>query len=674
MSVKRWVLPELDKEAAAALAEQCNLPPFLAILLTARGLTDPETVEEFLSCKTLSDDPFSFADMDAAVARVQQAIDTGEPILIFGDYDADGITATVLLYLYLKSQNACVEYYIPRREEGYGLNSEIVRQKAAEGVSLIITVDNGIAANEETALANSLGVDVVITDHHQPQETLPPAVAVVNPHRKDCGSMCKDYAGVGVVFKLVCALDGDEDKILHTFGDLVALGTLADVMPLLGENRVLVGQGLARICQRPGVKALLEAAGVSDTVSSTSAVFTLSPRINAAGRMGSPLAAAKLLLSETEEEAKTLAAEIQAFNSKRQATESTILEEVNAGIDAHPEWLYQRVLVLQGENWHHGVIGIIASRMLEKYGKPCIVLSVTEGHAKGSGRSLPGFSLFEAVSSCESCLSTFGGHELAVGVSLEADRIEEFRQKINAYAAAFFPQMPVPELHISCKLRPSQIDLEKLMLLSKLEPFGAENPTPLFGLFGMTLDNITAVGGGRHLRLTLSRDETRVSAMLFQCAPSAFPVPCGSVVNAVVSLEKNEWHGVVSPSLIIRDIRYADTNEEDLLQGLRLYDSILRGDLPAGITLAPPTREQLGQLYRFLNKTGAYEGTLEQLYHPLSASGLNYAQLRAGVEILRQAGVLTVEDSGKALHIVLSPQKEKADLSATSVMKYLSGR
>lgn len=672
MSVKRWILPELDKEAAATLAEQCNIPPFLAVLLTARGFADPDEVLEFLSGQELTDDPFAFADMDAAVDRIQRAVDEGERILIFGDYDADGITATVLLYLYLTAQNARVEYYIPSRDEGYGLNKEVVAQKAAEGVQLIVTVDNGIAAVEEVELANSLGVDVVVTDHHQPQDTLPPAVAVVDPHRADCGSRCKDYAGVGVVFKLVCALDGDEQQLLDQFGDLVALGTLADVMPLTDENRVLVKQGLSQIGCRPGIRALLEAAGVSDKVSSTSAVFTLSPRINATGRMGSPLVAARLLLAETEEEAAALAEETQTLNARRQQTEAKILEEVGRRIAAHPEWMCQRVLVVEGENWHHGVIGIIASRLLEKYGKPCIVLSVSEGHAKGSGRSMEGFSLFEAVCSCESCLSTFGGHELAVGVSLAADRISEFRRKINEYAAAFFPVMPVPELTVTCKLRPSQIDLEKMMQLSRLEPFGAENPSPLFGLFGMTLDNITAVGNGRHLRLTLTREETRVSAMLFNCTQNAFPVACGSVVNAVVSLDRNEFRGVVSPSIIVRDIRYADTNEEALLEGLRLYDGILRQDLPH--PPAPPTRDQLGTLYRYLNKSGGFEGTLEQLFYPLRESGMSYVQLRAGVEILREAALLAAEDTGHILRITLIPSAEKADLSATTVMKYLTGR
>lgn len=674
MSVKRWVLPSLDKDAAAALAEACNIPPFLAVLLTARGMTGPDEVQTFLAGQELTDDPFAFADMDLAAARIQQALDNGERILIFGDYDADGITATVLLYRYLTAQNARVEYYIPRREEGYGLNRDVISRKAEEGISLIVTVDNGIAAIEEVELANSLGLEVVITDHHQPQDILPPAVAVVNPHRADCGSRFKDYAGVGVVFKLVCALDGDEQQLLDRFGDLVALGTLADVMPLVDENRVLVKHGLAQIgkTSHPGMKALLEVAGAGEkALTSSGAVFALSPRINAAGRMGAPDKAARLLLAETEEEAMALAREIQALNTERQTVEAAILEDVTRRIALHPEWMCQRVLVLEGENWYHGVIGIIAARILEKYGKPCIVLSVDGDRAKGSGRSIAGFSLFDAVASCESCLSAFGGHELAVGVSLDAGRIAEFRQKINAYAAAFFPAMPVPELRLDCKLRPSQIDLEKLGLLTMLEPFGAGNPAPLFGLFGMTLDNVTAVGNGRHLRLTLSRDNVRISAMRFNCTQAAFPIACGSVVNAVISLDRNEFRGVVSPSVIVRDIRYADTDQEALLTGLGTYDGILREDLPSEQRPQPPTREQLGALYRYLSKVGRFEGSLEQLCRPLRQSGLTYAQLRAGVEILREAALLTVEDTGSTLCITLIPSAEKADLTATAVMKYL---
>lgn len=675
MSQKRWILPTLDKEAAANLAEACDIHPFLAVLLTTRGITDPAAVREFLYGRVLTDDPFAFADMDLAVDRIQRAVDSGEKILIFGDYDADGITASVLLYLYLKQMQAAVSYYIPKREEGYGLSREALSKAAQDGVSLVITVDNGIAAFDETAFAAELGLDVVITDHHQPQESLPSAVAVVDPHRADCNSRFKDYAGVGVAFKLICALEGDEETLLQQYGDLVALGTLADVMPLIEENRVLVRAGLAVLnaSPRPGIRALLTIAGIGDKpLTATSAVFTLSPRINAAGRMGYPEKAAQLLLAETEEEAQALAQEIHRLNTRRQTVEASILEEAIEQVRQHPDWLNQRVLVIAGKDWYHGVIGIIAARILERYGKPCLVLSVTEQGARGSGRSIPGFSLFDAVSACENCLTVFGGHELAVGIQLAPERIDEFREAINAYAAVTAPHMPVPELRIDCKLRPSQIDLEKLNLLEALEPFGTGNAAPLFGLFDMTLDNITAVGNGRHLRLTLSRDGTRLSAMRFHCTEAAFPFSCGEKVNAVVTLDRNEFRGVVSPSLIVRDMRYADTDQEALLSGAACFESLARRELPAGERPALPDREQLGRLYRLLRKGGTAETSLEQLHHTLHDGTRDFLRTRTELEILREAGLITVEDTGLSLRITVCDVTEKTDLSQTPLWQYLS--
>ena len=487
--MKRWTVAQPDGDLAANLAEECEIHPFLALLLTTRGVTNLEEATDFLVNGEIGDDVFAFADMDAAVERIQRAIDSYERIAVFGDYDADGVTATALLYDFLAKREADVVYYIPQREgEGYGLHRDSVEKLKEMGAKLLITVDNGIAALEEAAYAAELGMDVVITDHHQPQEALPQAVAVVDPHRPDCGSACKDYAGVGVAFKLICALDGDADQMMEEYGDLVALGTLADVMQLRGENRTLVRRGLQVMNERrrPGLAKLMEVAGVGDKrVTASTAVFTLAPRINAAGRMGSPETAARLLLTADGEEAAALAEDIQQLNVERQAAEAAILGEVLERLKQQPERLAARILVLEGDNWHPGVVGIIASRLMERFGKPCIVLSVQDGVAKGSGRSLPGFSLFDALTACKEVLTAYGGHSLAAGVTLEAARIDEFREAVNAYAAAVCPRMPVPELHVDFRMRPSQIDVEKLDLLAALEPCGTGNPAPVFGLFQM---------------------------------------------------------------------------------------------------------------------------------------------------------------------------------------------
>ncbi|MCI8553753.1 MAG: single-stranded-DNA-specific exonuclease RecJ [Clostridiales bacterium] len=678
MSFKHWNIAPLDKDGAAALAEECGIHPFLALMLTLRGITTAQEASAYLVGGELEDDPFEFADMDAAVERIQRALDSGERMAVYGDYDCDGVTATALLYSFLAKNGADVLYYIPEREgEGYGMHEQSVRTLAERGVRLIITVDNGISAGEEVRLAAELGVDVVITDHHMPPPVLPAAVAVVDPHRADCGSRCKDYAGVGVAFKLICALDGDADAMREEYADLVALGTLADVMPLDGENRKLVRYGLRRLTEgaRPGLKQLVRVAGMSGReLDASAAAFTLAPRINAAGRMGSPEAALRLLLCEEEADAERLAEEIHAANAERQAVEAEIRQQVQAVLKERPELLADRVLVIAGENWHPGVIGIIAARVMEQYGKPCLILSIRDGEAKGSGRSLPGFSLFEALRECGDVLRRYGGHELAAGVLLDAGDIEELRRRINAFAAEGHPLMPVPELRLDCRLKPSQIDLEKLNLLAALEPCGAGNPAPLFGLFNMQLDNVTPVGNGRHLRLSLSREGVRLSAMRFQTAAADFPVECGARLHLAVTLERNEYKGTVTPSLIVRDLRYADTEEEEVLEALRAADSLTRGDALTEEQARDwtPDREQTAVLYRFLRRHKLWRGTLEQLLHAVRTDGFAGARIRLALEALRQAALITVEENGDTMTIETLPAEGKADLAATPVMRRLA--
>lgn len=675
MSFRRWVLPQLDKESAAMLAEECGLDPFLALMLTTRGIGEVETAMEFLTASELTADPMGFADMDKAVDRVRRAVDSGETIMVYGDYDADGVTSTVLLYSYLKYKGAQVLYYIPRREgEGYGLHRESIDRLAEAGTRLIITVDNGIAALDEVAYAGEKGIDVVVTDHHQPQERLPAAVAVVDPHRPDCPSEFKDYAGVGMAFWLVCALEEDVDWALEQYADLVALGTLADVMPLRGENRVLVRRGLERMNRggRLGLERLKAASGTAGkNQTSTTAVFTLAPRINAAGRMGSPDKAAQLLLSENPEEASALAAEIQGLNVERQETEAAILAQVMEDLRQHPERLADRVLVVAGEGWHHGVVGIIAARLTERFGKPSVVLSVDGEIAKGSGRSIKGFSLFDTIFACRDSLLAFGGHELAAGVTLKADAIDTFREKMNGYAASL-PAMPAPELRLDCKLRPGQLSVELLNSLSALEPYGAGNAAPVFGLFQMYLEGITPVGGGKHLRLTLSRDGARITAMKFGTTPEQFHFVPGDLLNLAVTLDKNEYKGTVSVSVIVKDIRYASTRQEEVLAGLRDYDRAVRRELTAEDAALCPDRELTARLYRLIDPQRGWSGTLEQLAHGTGEAAA-YAGVRLAVEVLRQAGLIEAEDQGDILTLARKPVQGKADLSATPMMRYLQG-
>ena len=676
MGCKRWSFLQVDKELAGDLLTECGLDPLLCLLMTGRGIKSAEEAMEFLVSNELQSDPFLFADMDIAVERIQRAVDRGEKILIYGDYDVDGITSTVLLYSYLRDKGAYVSYRLPRRDvEGYGLHDDAVEEIAAQGVNLIITVDNGISAIEEIALASERGMDVVVIDHHQPQEQLPCAVAVVDPHRRDCPSEFKDFAGVGMTFFLVCALEGDAEWVLREYGDFVALGTLADVMPLRQDNRIFVRRGLQNINaqKRIGIRALRRQIGVdSVNQTSTSVTFTLVPRLNAAGRMGDPVTAASLLLCENEETAESLAGEICELNGKRQQTEAAILTPLMAQLAADPARTAERVLVVWGEGWHHGVLGILAARLQERYGRPCIVLSVENGIAHGSGRSLKGFSLFEALCACDACLLGYGGHELAAGVTLEASRLEEFRAAINRYAAETVKEMPTAEVRMDCRLKPDQIKAELLNVLSALEPFGAGNPQPLFGLYRMTLERIEPVGGGKHLRLTFVRDSVRVTAMQFSATLDKFPFAVGDILNLSVSLDRNEFRGTVSVSVVIRDMRYASLDQEEILHTLRVHDAILRRDF-AELDSVRPNRDAAVAVYRAL-KAKPFCGTAETLTHRLGQPPYTGLDVLVSLDMLREAGLIDWYDHGNTVFAAVRPVEGKSDLFSTATAKYLQER
>ena len=411
---KKWVIRQADKEAASAISEKFNIDPFLAFLLVSRGLTDDLAVQEFLHPGQALCAPEGFADMKVAAARLQQALDSGERICVYGDYDCDGVTATALLYSFLEAMGGNVIYYIPDREtEGYGLNKGAIDILAAKGTGLIVTVDNGISSVDEAEYIYRLGMQLVVTDHHQVGEQLPRAEAVVNPHRTDNQLPFTDFCGVGVAFKLACCLyDGEPAELLEQFGDLVAIGTVGDLVPLVGENRALVQAGLRTLQEepRPGVYALLQAAGAGEELSGTDVAFKLCPRINAAGRMDSALRALELLLAEDEETAAARARQLCDDNALRQELERKIIDDITAKLAADPAPLRQRVLVVAGEDYHPGVIGIVASHLVERYGKPTVVLDMkADGTACGSARSIEGFDLYRAVSACSHVLTRFGG-------------------------------------------------------------------------------------------------------------------------------------------------------------------------------------------------------------------------------------------------------------------------
>lgn len=683
MSVKIWKLLQLDKESASGISEELNLPFFLSMLLDIRGMTDRAEIQDFLGEGDLLSDPFELVDMEPAVARIQRALDGYEKICVYGDYDADGVTATALLYSYLESAGADVMYYIPEREgEGYGLNLDAVDSLAAQGVRLIVTVDNGIASVAEVERSAQLGVDVVVTDHHRPQERLPQACAVVDPHREDCGAPFREYSGVGVALKLAMALEsaeGDPDAIWENYADLAAIGTIGDVVPLFGENRAIVKKGLKSISNtdRIGLRSLMDEAGLTGgRVTAGNVAFTLVPRINAAGRLGSSERSVRMLLSEYREEADLLSASVGEDNRRRQQIEADILKEAEALLEREPERRLERVLVVEGEGWHAGVIGIVAARLVEKYGRPTVVLAIDGEEAKGSGRSVAGFSLHEAVCACAPLLTRFGGHPMAAGVSLKAADVPAFRRAINDYARSLPEGMPYPAVTIDCKLNPAALSTDLVRQIALLEPFGCGNAAPLFGLYGMTLREITPVGGGKHLRLKLSRGNSTVTAMRFHTTKEAFPYREGDCVDLAVTLERSEYRGMEQLSVFIREIRPAGFEAEDFLRRLRDYEAFRRGeDLPAAALEAlTPNRDEFAAVYRFLRAEGGWNAGLDQLYWRLQKKEIGPQKLLIILDCMENLSLIEISLNGETYTITLKAVSGKVDLESSVVLSGLRRR
>ena len=615
--MKVWSVAKVNKERAIAMANRLEIPPLLAMMLDIRGITKEENVINFLQENKDFSDPFLMKDMDKAVERITTAVENGEKICVYGDYDADGVTSTSLLYSYLRdSLGADVMFYIPTRTgEGYGMNKGAVDKIHSLGVTLIITVDNGISAREEIDYANSLGIDTVITDHHMPSGAIPKAVAVVNAHQQDDKSPFKDFSGVGVAFKLVMAIEGeyaDVDSLLENFSDIATLGTIGDIVPLVGENRILVKNGLRHIqnSDRIGINAMKQESGIAEKeINSSNVAFTLVPRINAGGRLGSSEKSVNLLLTEDEDEAVTIADKLGMDNRERQSIEKEILASIDEEVRRTPNIVNDKILVFAGKGWHQGVVGIAASRIKDIYDKPTIIIGIDDdGVARGSGRSVEGFSLCDAVFACSEHLTHYGGHPMAVGISLEKEKINDFRKAINAYCKDI--KMPYNILHIDCKLNPNQLDLSILDCLSYIEPCGASNPSPIFGLYNMTVIATKEIGNGNHMRITLSRGQGQVPvyAVYFNHNFQSCSYRNGDIVDVAVSLDRNIYNGQENLSVIIKDIKYSQSNNEELIDSERIFDKFAkRYKLTKNEVMSIlPTRNDFAYVYRFLKQNKGF--------------------------------------------------------------------
>lgn len=576
----RYKARGLDMEALKKFSENYRLPPVIAAVLFNRGITSGETARLFLQ-KPLDGihNPYDLPDMDKAVERIKQAIENNEKIVIYGDYDVDGITSTVLLYSFLKKEGADVDYYIPDRiVEGYGINIMAINKIAKSGANLLITVDCGITAIGEVEFALTQKLDIIITDHHTCRDELPRATAVINPKRKDSEYPFEALAGVGVAFKLVLALAmklGENTRdIFMEYVELAAIGTIADVVSVMDENRIIIDRGLEVIKtgRNPGIHAILEVSGaLSRPITERTIGFAVAPRLNAAGRLGNAKTAVELLLCANKDEAEKLAKELDSINRSRQEQEQLIFEDAMNKVMNDPLFDKKKVIVLAGEKWHHGVIGIVASRICERFYKPCILISYENGIGKGSGRSVDGFDLFKALCASEEYLTNFGGHTAAAGLGINMNNIEQFTAAINKYAdKVLTDQDLIPKINIDCRVKAETVTLECAKALEKFEPYGMDNEKPIFSFLCAKIMSMDIVGSDkRHLRLKFLIGQNIIPAIGFDMADYEAFFNRGDIVDIAFSMDINNFQGTQSLQLMVKDIKKHSTYEQERSGGER---------------------------------------------------------------------------------------------------------
>ena len=638
---KNWIIKSVDNEESnfgiESISKNLGIHKIVAKLLYNRGYTDTESAKSFIYMESeMLSNPFKMKDMDKGIERIRLAVENGEKITVYGDYDVDGVTAVCTLYLYLKSVGANVDYYIPSRiGEGYGVSKVAIDTILQNGTKLIITVDTGVTAVEEVEYAKNLGIDFVITDHHECRAALPDACAVINPHRPDCDYPFKELAGVGVVFKFVCAYEEAVNhtdrqtatkKIFNEYADLVAIGTIADVMPIKEENRIIVRYGLSKIenNKRVGLSALMDAAsgrndGQKNTknkkrskITSGYIGYTIAPRINAAGRIKNASLAVELFLSRDPEFAKKVADELCQTNRERQAEENTIMQEAHRQIENY-DIEENPIIVLSADNWHHGVIGIVSSRITEKYSRPSILVSF-EGNCqdtpspddigKGSGRSIKGINLVDALCYCSDHLVKFGGHELAAGLSVKRSELPKFCKMINEYARNNLGESDlIPVVEADCYIDFEDITHSLAKEFQMLEPYGVSNPVPVFVLKDVIVNDISGVSDGKHTKFVFGNGKNSLSAMYFSNTPSSLGIYVGDRVDVLFNIDINEWGGRESVQLIVRDVKQSCRQQDILERERERYDQIKHGATFSQSEDIMPSREDFIAVFNLMRST-----------------------------------------------------------------------
>ena len=714
---KNWILKSADTpeiaEKVSKIASALGINPVVARLLYNRGYEDETAAKSFIYMESeMLSDPFKMKDIEAAIDGIKDAVSRGEKITVYGDYDVDGVTSVCTLYLYLKSLGANVEYYIPNRAgEGYGVSTQAIDAIKENGTGLIITVDTGTTAIDEVEYAKSLGIRFIVTDHHECHAALPEAMAVVNPRRADCDYPFKELAGVGVVFKLICAYEervfgksriDAAKKIFSEYADLVAIGTIADVMPIKEENRIIVKYGLNMIerTSRVGLAALIEASSAKTEVQRTGARkkktkitsgyigYTIAPRINAAGRIKTASMAVELFLCEDKERALVIAEELCRTNKERQSEENKIMQEAykkieKYDIDENP------VIVLDADDWHHGVIGIVASRITEKCVRPAILVSF-EGNesdtpspddiGKGSGRSIKGMNLVDALCHCGDHLVKFGGHELAAGLSVTRGELDNFRRLINEYARSILTEKDmVQTVEADCVLDFSELNLSLAKSIQLLEPYGVSNPIPVFIMRGVTVAEISGISDGKHTRLALGNGRYNISAMYFSNSPESLGVYVGDKVDILFNLDINEWGGRENVQLIVRDLKPSVQEAEETRALRERFEEIKNGAPFTAEENVLPSRDDFAAVYRFMlatlrsgSDTLTHRKIISKFRNSDDGVEIGYVKLKIIVMIMKELNIANIEDvSDEVYRFNIQYKTTKTELEKSTLLRRL---
>lgn len=687
MKVKKWLLAAGDPAAARELSQSLSLGRLVSCVLAARGVTTPEQARTFLSRAPEGvHDPFLLPDMEQAVAGVNAAVAAGEKIAVYGDYDVDGVTATCILIQYLHARGVDCVYYIPDRlGEGYGLNSAAIQSLYDQGCRLLITVDSGITANEEAAYAKQIGMKLIITDHHECKTALPEALAVVNPRREDSRYPFRELAGVGVAFKLICALEPEQsaEAMLRAYADVVAVGTVADVMPLVGENRVIVSWGLEHLhtTRNLGLRALMQKLGLDGKkVTSNSVSFVMAPRINAAGRLGGASSAARMFLTEDPAEAAALADHLCDLNRSRQEEENSIYQQILEFLGENPQLTHGKTMVLWGDDWHNGVIGIVSSRLSDRYGIPCVLISMNGDSGKGSGRSIKGFNLYAALEKNAYLLEKYGGHELAVGLSVKRENLPALRAALEAYAQSAETEEIVPCISVDCVTEPEQLTEKEVNGLSVMEPFGMGNPQPAFLIRGMRVEEITPISHDRHVKLFLTKNGASFQGIVFGMGAKSCRFVRGDLLDVVFSPEVNVYRGASSVQLVIKDVRWSQEEEQADRAAFAQYTAFVQGQplsREQAVELSP-SRTDLVAVFRHV-RANAEEGCLSlsvrTLYRRVryeSGGTMNLGRLMICLDVFSEFDLFRYTLTEDEASIQLPPYAGKADINGSAILKRLT--